>query len=116
MHSRTNLPDFLWGEAIKTTLYILNRVPSKSIIKTPFGMWTGRKPSFNHFRVWVCPLEVHLYNPIKDKFHLRSTRCYFISYFISYPNHSKSYRFYCKESDSRIVRSQTSKFLELDGC
>ena len=27
MISRTNLPGFLWGEALKTALYILNRVP-----------------------------------------------------------------------------------------
>ena len=31
MISRTNLPVFLWGEVLKTALYILNRVPTKAI-------------------------------------------------------------------------------------
>ena len=45
MISRTNLPGFLWGEALKTALYILNRVPIKAVPLTPFELWTGRKPS-----------------------------------------------------------------------
>ena len=63
MMSRSNLPEYLWGEAIKTTNYILNRVPSKFVPKTPFELWTNRKPSLNHFQVWGCPVEVRLYNP-----------------------------------------------------
>ena len=51
MMCRSNLPEYLWGEAIKTTNYILNRVPSKSVPKTPFELWTSRKPSLTHFRV-----------------------------------------------------------------
>lgn len=80
------------------------------MLKTPFELWTGRKPSLNHLRVWGCPSEVRIYNPVENKLHPRSTRCYFIGY----PNHSKGYRFYCKEGGSRIVESQTAKFLELD--
>jgi len=38
MMSNSNLPEYLWGEALKTALYILNRVPSKSIPKTPFEL------------------------------------------------------------------------------
>ena len=63
MMSRSNLPEYLWDEAIKTTNYILNRVPSKFVPKTPFELWTNRKPSLNHFQVWGCPVEVRLYNP-----------------------------------------------------
>ena len=55
MISRTNLPGFLWGEALKTALYILNRVPTKVVPLTPFELWTGRKPSLNHLKVWGCP-------------------------------------------------------------
>ena len=51
MMSRSNLPEYLWGEAIKTTTYILNRVPSKFVPKTTFELWTDRKPSLNHFKV-----------------------------------------------------------------
>ena len=35
MMSYLELPLFLWGFALETTLYILNHVPSKSVPKTP---------------------------------------------------------------------------------
>ncbi|RVW51318.1 Retrovirus-related Pol polyprotein from transposon TNT 1-94 [Vitis vinifera] len=107
---RSNLPEYLWGEAIKTATYILNRVPSKSVPKTPFELWTDRKPSLNHFKVWGCPTEVKIYDPSLKKTDLRTTRCYFIGY----PSHSKGYKFYCSTCGTRIVESQVAKFLELD--
>jgi len=33
-------------------MYLLNRVPSKAVQKTPFELWTGRKPSLRHLYVW----------------------------------------------------------------
>ena len=44
-------------EALKTAIYILNRVPSKSVSKTPYELWIGRVPSLNHLRVWGSPAE-----------------------------------------------------------
>ncbi|CAJ2650871.1 unnamed protein product [Trifolium pratense] len=36
MVRNSNLPKSLWNEALKTGVYILNRVPSKAVPKTPF--------------------------------------------------------------------------------
>ena len=36
----SSLPEFLWGEALKTATYILNQMPSKSIPKTPYELWS----------------------------------------------------------------------------
>ena len=47
----SSLPEFLWGEALKTTAYILNQVSSKSIPKTPYEIWSQKKPSLRHFHV-----------------------------------------------------------------
>lgn len=41
MMSNTSLPSFLWGEVLKTTMYILNRVPSMTIRRTPLDLWTN---------------------------------------------------------------------------
>jgi hypothetical protein len=41
MISHTSLPLNLWGETLKTTTYILNRVPIKAANKTPYELWTG---------------------------------------------------------------------------
>ena len=49
--SYSTLPMSLWMEALKTTIYILNRVPSKSMPKTPYELWTERVLSLNHLCV-----------------------------------------------------------------
>ena len=36
--SNTNLPDSMWGEALKMAMYVLNRVPPKVVPKTPFEL------------------------------------------------------------------------------
>ena len=51
MISYSTLPLSLWMETLKTVIHILNRVPSKSVPKTPYELWTGRVPSLNHLRV-----------------------------------------------------------------
>ncbi|RVW62328.1 Retrovirus-related Pol polyprotein from transposon TNT 1-94 [Vitis vinifera] len=57
MLSNFSLPEFLWGEALRTATYILNQVPSKSVPKTPYELWSGKKPSLHHFHVWGCKVE-----------------------------------------------------------
>ena len=108
MMSRTKLPQSLWGEALQTTMYILNRVPSKSVPKTPFELWTNRQPSLNHLKVWGCPTEVRVYNPHEGKLDPRTTS----GFFIGYPLASKGFRFYCPGHHTRIVESLNAKFLE----
>jgi hypothetical protein len=51
MLSYFTLPISLWMEALKTAIHILNQVPSKSVLKTPYKMWTGRKPTLNYLYV-----------------------------------------------------------------
>ena len=52
MLNNSNLPKSLWAEALKTILYILNRVPTKVVPKTSFELFKGWKPSLKHMRVW----------------------------------------------------------------
>jgi len=51
MLSNSCLPVSLWMYALKTVMYLLNRVPSKVVQKTPFVLWTSRKPSLRHLHV-----------------------------------------------------------------
>lgn len=57
--------------ALRTDMYILNKVPRKSVPKTPFELWIGRKPSLRHFHVWGCPAEARIYNPHEKKLNFR---------------------------------------------
>ena len=47
----STLPKFLWGDALRTTTYVLNQVTSKSVKKTPYEMMYGKKPSMKYFYV-----------------------------------------------------------------
>ncbi|KAL5553643.1 hypothetical protein UlMin_041044 [Ulmus minor] len=47
----STLLEFLWGEALKTTAYVLNQVPSKAVPKTPYELWSGKRPSLHHLHV-----------------------------------------------------------------
>ncbi|RVW32004.1 Retrovirus-related Pol polyprotein from transposon TNT 1-94 [Vitis vinifera] len=108
MMSYSSVPISLWGEALKTAMYILNRVPSKAVPKTPFELWTGRKPSLRHIHIWGCPAEARIYNPHEKKLDSRTVS----GYFIGYPNKSKGYRFYCPNHSVRIVETGNARFLE----
>jgi len=51
MICHSNLPESLWGKTLKTTTYILNKVPTKAVVETPYELWVGRKRSLKHFHV-----------------------------------------------------------------
>jgi len=77
----------LWMYALKSAMYLLNKVPSKAVQKTPFELWTGRKPSLRHLHVWGCQAEVRIFNPQEKKLNARTIS----GYFIGYPTKSKGY-------------------------
>jgi hypothetical protein len=51
MLSYFTLPISLWMRALKIVVHIFNRVPSKSVPKTPYKIWTARKPTLNYLHV-----------------------------------------------------------------
>ena len=81
MISHSSLLESLWGEALKSAAYILNRVPSKVVAKVPFELWTGKKPSIRHLHVWGCPVEAMPYRPNERKLDSRTVSCYFVGCF-----------------------------------
>jgi hypothetical protein len=106
MISHTSLSLNLWGEALKTATYILNQVPTKAANKTPYELWTGRKPSLQYFKIWSYPAEAQPYRP-QEKLDERTVSCYFIGY----AERSRGYKFY--DSTNRIIfEINTVKFFE----
>jgi len=108
MLSNSSLLISLWMYALKTVMYLLNRVPSKAIQKISFELWTGRKPSLRHLHVWGCQEEIRIYNPHEKKLDARTIS----GYFIGYPEKSKGYRFYCPTHSTRIVETGNARFIE----
>jgi transposase InsO family protein len=107
MISHSSLPESLWGEALKTAVYILNRVPSKAVTKTPYELWTGKKPSIRHMHVWGCPAEARPYKPHEGKLDARTVSCYFVGY----AERSRGYKFYNPISRT-IFETGNARFLE----
>ena len=84
----TSLPLSFWGYALETAYIILNKVPSKSIEKIPYEIWTRHKLTLSYLRVWGCPAYVK--HSQTDKLSLRSDKYYFIGY----PKETRDYYFY----------------------
>ena len=61
------LPQNLWGEAILSANYILNRIPQKKTNKSPYELWKGRRPSYKYLKVWGCLAKVAAPIPKKVK-------------------------------------------------
>ena len=99
------LPIFFWGYTLESAYYILNRIPSKSVAKTPYEIWMGRKPVLAHLRVWGYLAYVK--RLLTDKLGPRSDKCLFIGY----PKESKGYYFYNTEEQKLFV-SVRATFLE----
>ena len=58
MMSRTNLPISFWGYALETAAFLLNRIPSKVVEKTPYELWIGKRPSLPFLKIWGCEAYV----------------------------------------------------------
>jgi hypothetical protein len=59
--SGVELGQEFWVEAMGTTCYLVNRSPASTLDdKTPHEVWTGRKPSLTHLKVFGCDAYVHI--------------------------------------------------------
>ena len=85
--SYASLPVSFWGYTLEIAQYRLNLVPSKAIFTTPKELWTGRKPSLGHVRIWGSPAHMLKRDPCKLE--LRSEVCLFVGY----PRGTKGYLF-----------------------
>ncbi|RVW34150.1 Retrovirus-related Pol polyprotein from transposon RE2 [Vitis vinifera] len=104
----------MWGEAILTANYLLNKVPKKKAEKTPYELWKGRKPSYTYLRMWGCLAKVAVPPPKKVKIGPKTIDCIFIGY----AHNSNAYRFLVYESNipdihkNTIMESRNASFFE----
>ena len=105
MMSYTDLPISLWGHALLSANYILNRVPTKSTPRIPYAIWYGKEPSLKHIKIWGC--SAYIKKLITDKLESRSI----MGRFVGYPKDNLGYYFYIP-SEQTIVISRDVVFLE----
>lgn len=101
------LPLKFWGECVLTAVYIINRLPTRVTgHKTPYELLLGKKPKYDHMRVFGCKAYMHNKRR-QDKFDERGKPCIFIGY----PMTQKGYRLYDLQS-GEIHVSRDVIFLE----
>ena len=76
MMSRTDLPMSFWGYALQTTAFLLNRIPSKAGEKTPYELWTGKRPGLSFLKIWGC--EAYVKHQASDKLASKYDKCLFM--------------------------------------
>ncbi|RVX00843.1 Retrovirus-related Pol polyprotein from transposon TNT 1-94 [Vitis vinifera] len=107
MISHSTLSESLWGKAIKTAVYILNRVPSKAVAQTPYELWTSKKPSIRHLHVWGCSVEARPYKPNEKKLDSKTVSYYFVGY----SERPRGFKFY-DPSTRFFFETSNAKFIE----
>ena len=86
-------------------VYLLNRVPSKSVEATQYEIWYGKKPILSYLRIWGYPAYVKRIE--SDKLRARSDKCLFVGY----PKETRGYYFY-NPMEQKVFVSRHATFLE----
>lgn len=94
------VPSDLWGKAVCTAVYVLNKCPTKSLNnKTPYKAWHGKKPTVSHLRTFRCVAHVKKVGPGVTKLSDRSSKLVFIGY----ESRTKGYRFLDPATNKLVV-------------
>jgi hypothetical protein len=81
MLSGAELGQEFWVEVVGTTCYLVNRSPSSGLDdKTPHEVWTRKKPSLQHLKVFGCDSYVHVPKENRSKLDTKAEKCIFIGY------------------------------------
>ncbi|KAJ9679119.1 hypothetical protein PVL29_021142 [Vitis rotundifolia] len=81
-----NVPKSYWGEAVLTTTYMINRIPSRVLDnKRPVKILKSFYPHFRTSnglipRVFGCTAFVHVHSQHRDKLDPRAIKCVFLGY------------------------------------
>ncbi|KAJ9547425.1 hypothetical protein OSB04_019968 [Centaurea solstitialis] len=105
MMCRSSLPASFWGHALEIAAHILNRVQTKSVEKTPYEIWTSKKPKLSFLKIWGC--EVYVKRPTSEKLKPKSDKCIFVGY----PKTTMGYYFY-NPTENKVFVARNGKFLE----
>ena len=97
----------LWGEAVVTATYLKNRSPAKSLKdnRTPFEVWTGKKPFVGYLQVFRTMAYTFIPKEKRKKLDSKTMK----TIFVGYAEDSKAYRLY-DPLTKKIIRSRDVDF------
>ncbi|CAN1152028.1 Retrovirus-related Pol polyprotein from transposon TNT 1-94, partial [Linum perenne] len=112
----TNVPKYLWGEALLTATYLINRLPSRTLkYNNPRQILLQSYPHIHSFsadlppKVFGCTVFVHLYAHQRSKLDPRSVKCVLVGY----SAHKRGYKCYCPHS-KKVYHTMDVTFFEAE--
>jgi hypothetical protein len=96
-------------ETVGSACYPINRSHSSMLDgKTPHSVWTSKKSSLTHIRVFGCDSYAHVLNENKSKIDINDEKCIFIGY----KDGMKCYNLW-NSRNKRVVYNQDYLFIEI---
>ena len=100
-----------WAEAMETASFIANRLPTNALSgDNPYHRWTRCKPDYERFRVFGCPVYVHVHRK-QDKLQDNAIKCIFLGYDYYNP---RAYRVWNPKT-RKVMTSAHVRFQEQGG-
>jgi hypothetical protein len=79
--SGARLGQEFWAEEVGTACYLVNRSPASTLDeKTPQEVWTSKKPSLTHLKLFGYESYVHVPKENRSKIDKKAEKCVFIGY------------------------------------
>ena len=110
----SGLPENLWGEALLSSYFMLNKIPVKDSGKILYEVWKDRAPNLNFLKVWGCLAKINISEPKKRKLGSKTVD----AVFIAYAQNSNIYKFLVIKSDisdisfNSILEARDASFFE----
>ena len=101
MLAAKHFPNEYWGEAVATTVYIMNRCPTKSVKnKVPQEARTGMNHSVSDYKKFGYVAYAHVLDELRRKLDKKGQKCIFVSY----SEDTKAYKLYDPVTRKVIIR------------
>ena len=85
-----------WAEAANTAVYLQNRTVFGLSDKTPYELWTNKKPDVSHLRIFGSTVMTHVPKEKRLKWDKKSQKCILVGY----AEEVKGYRVYNLKTQS----------------
>ena len=106
-----NVPKYLWGDAILTATYLINRLPNRTLqFESPLSVLTQKYPHISKndlpLKTFGCTAFVHIHAHNRNKLDPRALK----TIFLGYSPTQKGYRCYCPQNKKMYISCDVTFF------